>query len=76
MPEKREDISRPMTLYVEKINTDPNIGYIERRRVSVIDIELTCEAAEELVEYLRKRQCGNEIIGAIRVRLLGRLILS
>ena len=76
MPEKDEDVTRPITLYVEKVSTDPNISYIERRRVSVIDIELTCEATEEMIEYLNKHKCENKIVGAIRVRLMGRLILS
>jgi len=75
MTKSNEDHQRPITLYVEKVIKDPSMEYIERRRMSNIDIEITPQNAVELIEYLRERnQQGNT--GAIRFRLLGRLILS
>ena len=78
MPEEtrsNDEQTRPITLYVERVITDPNMQFIERRRLSSIDIEISCQDAEQLIEYLRKRNCQG-LPGAIRVRLLGRLILS
>lgn len=77
MPEEQEeqaDISRPVTLYVEKIETKPTITqFFERRRVSVIDIELPIIQATELIEHLKKRSDKGHT-GTIRIRFLGRLI--
>ena len=71
---KPDDISRPVTMYVEKIETNPSMERIfERRRVSVIDIEIPIIQAVALMEYLRERNNqGNT--GSIRVRLLGPLV--
>lgn len=72
----RDDVTRPITLYVEKVEQEPPdiADLIESRRVSVVDIELTCQQARELVVALRKRDC-RETIGSIRIRFKGRLVL-
>jgi len=70
--QKEDDVSRPVTLYVEKVEPNPEINYfIEKRRVSVIDIEVSKPLAEQIIEYLQERSQGQT--GAIRLRLLGRL---
>jgi len=71
---QEEQISRPATLYVERVETRPSITeYFEKRRVSVIDIELTQIQAVQIMEYLRERSAGGDS-GSIRIRFLGRLI--
>lgn len=77
MPEEKDkdEVSRPMTLYVERVDTKTNIDYINRRRVTVIDVEIPLPQAEQVIEYLRERNQSNHN-GAIRLRLVGRLILS
>ena len=72
--DQETDISRPVTLYVEKVETRPTLDhFIDRRRVSVIDIEVDAIQAVNLIEYFRERiQQGNS--GSIRVRLFGRLV--
>ena len=71
---KQDDISRPVTLYVERVENNPKIlEFIEQRRVSVIDIEVTASQAVQIMEYLRERNNqGNS--GTIRIRLSGRLV--
>jgi len=70
------DVSRPITLYVDKVNTNPDLlPLFERRRISVVDIEIKPQDAVDIIEYLRERNNqGNT--GTIRIRLTGRLILS
>jgi hypothetical protein len=71
---KQDDISRPVTMYVEKIETNPSMARVfERRRVSVIDIEIPIIQAVALMEYLRERNNQGHT-GSIRVRLLGPLV--
>ena len=74
MQKQKEDISRPVTLYVERVENNPKIlEFIEQRRVSVIDIEVTAGQAVQIMEYLRERNNqGNS--GTIRIRLSGRLV--
>ena len=69
-----DDHQRPVTLYVENIDTRPNLPRIERERTSTLDIELTEQAAEELLEFLTER-IGAGLPGAVRVRLTGRLTI-
>ncbi len=69
-----DDHQRPVTLYVENIDTRPNLPRIERERTSVLDIELTEQAAEELLEFLTER-IGASLPGTVRVRLTGRLTI-
>lgn len=70
-----DEVTRPITLYVEKINPSPDIRHIERRRVSVIHIEMSCEAAADIAKYIQSRDCTKPI-GSIRIALVGRLVLS
>lgn len=69
-----DDHQRPVTLYVESINTTPKLPVIERPRSSNLDIELTPQAAKELNTYLTERLEAEEF-GTIRVRLSGRLVI-
>lgn len=73
-PKQPEDVSRPAVLYVESIDTKPEVEtYFESRRLSVIDLEIDFIHAAELVKYLQERQeQGNS--GAVRLRFRGRLI--
>ena len=69
-----DDHQRPVTLYVESIDTNPNLPRIERERTSTLDIELTEQAAEQLQKFLTEK-VGAGIPGALRVRLTGRLAI-
>jgi hypothetical protein len=69
-----DDEQRPLTLYVENIDTRPNLPRIERERTSTLDIELTEQAAEQLHKFLTG-QISAGIAGALRVRLTGRLTI-
>ena len=69
-----EDISRPAVLYVERVETQPDIdAYLQTRRLSVIDIELTTIHAAEIAKYLQEQSDGR-LVGSIRLRFTGRLI--
>lgn len=73
-PKIKEDISRPVTLYVEKVDTAPTMQeYFETKRTSVIDIELTVQQTIQISEYIHERN-NQGANGAIRIRLLGRLV--
>jgi hypothetical protein len=50
-----DDPQRPVTLYVESIDTRPNLPRIERERTSTLDIEITEQAAEQLHKFLTER---------------------
>jgi hypothetical protein len=68
------DVSRPAILYVEQVETKPDIdAYLETRRLSVIDIEIDTVHAEQIIKYLQER-CNAGLIGSIRLRFTGRLI--
>ncbi len=68
------DVSRPAILYVEQVDTRPDIdAYLETRRLSVIDIEIDTIHADEIIKYLQERR-GAGLIGSIRLRFTGRLI--
>ena len=69
-----DDHQRPVTLYVESIDTSPSLPRIERERTSTLDIELTEQAAEHLHKFLTER-IGAGLPGAVRVRLTGRLTI-
>jgi hypothetical protein len=69
-----DDHQRPVTLYVENIDTKPNLPRIERERTSTLDIEITEQAAEQLHKFLAE-QISAGIPGALRVRLTGRLTI-
>jgi hypothetical protein len=69
-----DDQQRPVTLYVENIDTRPNLPRIERVRTSALDIEISEYVAEQLHKFLEE-QISAGITGAIRVRLTGRLVI-
>ena len=69
-----DDHQRPVTLYVESIDTRPNLPNIQRERSSTLDIELTEQTAEQLHKFLTE-QLSAGIPGALRVRLTGRLTI-
>jgi hypothetical protein len=69
-----DDHQRPVTLYVENIDTRPNLPRIERERTSTLDIEITEQAAGQLHKFLAERISAG-ITGALRVRLTGRLTI-
>jgi hypothetical protein len=67
--------NRPVTLYVESITTNPTLPIPTLERISVLDVELTPQAAEELQEFLTEHVATGETVGAIRIRLTGRLVI-
>ena len=74
MTKQEKEISRPVTLYVEKIETKPTMTeYFEKRRISVIDLEIDAVQAVQLIEYLRERN-NQGMTGSIRIRFLGRMV--
>ena len=71
----QDDVSRPVTLYVEKIEPNPGKPNLkERRRVSVIDLQLSAIHATQLIEYLRERKDNLGPETYINIRFLGKLI--
>ncbi len=71
---QREDISRPVTLYVEKVDTAPTLQeYFETKRTSVIDIEITAVQAVQIIEYIHERN-RDGANASIRIRFMGRLV--
>jgi FtsZ-interacting cell division protein YlmF len=72
----KQDIARPMTLHVEQVSEDTSLlQFLERRRVTVVDLELTKEDAVKLIDFLTGRLAEN-YPGSIRVRVIGRLQLN
>lgn len=71
-----EDVSRPITLYVEQFEFDDiDMEYLHRKRVTVMDVEMSLSDARELARYLQTRLNG-EMPGTIRVRIRGLLSLG
>jgi len=69
-----EDISRPVVLYAEKVETNPDIdAYLTTKRLSVIDIEIDRQIAKQIIDHLQQRT-GEMLVGSIRLRFTGRLI--
>lgn len=65
---------KPVTLYVESINTKPQISYPDPARLFSIDAEMDMTVARGLLIYLEERVRENA--GAIRIRLTGRIVVS
>lgn len=71
-----EDVSRPITLYVDEFEFDDiSMDHLQRKRVTVVDLEMSLLDAHELSRYLRERLDG-EIPGSIRIRIRGLLSLG
>lgn len=69
-----DDHNRPVTLYVEGIDTRPNLPAVDRQRVSHLDLEITQEVAIKLLAFLTDR-IEQDHGSAIRFRLTGRLVI-
>lgn len=70
----KEDVSRPVTLYVQKVETNPAmLEFLESTRVSVIDIEIPILQAIQIAEYIHERNADG-LNSSVRIRLSGRLI--
>lgn len=66
---------RPIAIHVEEISYEANLQHTYRRRVAVIDLELTYPLIEQMIKQLQKRMADKEK-GAIRVRFKGRMVLE
>lgn len=72
-----DDVARPITLYVSRFQfSDIAMDYLERKRISVIDVEMSHQDAEKLCRFLRERLEENKTPGAVRVRIFGNLVIS
>jgi len=69
------EISRPITLYVEELETEIKADHTGRDRITAVDIELTREVTENLAIYLNAR-IREEFKSNVRFRLSGKMILS
>ena len=65
---------RPIAVHVEEITYNVNLRHIHRRRVAVVDLELTKEHITDLVKNLQERLSKER--GTIRVRFKGRMVLE
>lgn len=66
---------RPIAVHVDEISFDVNLQHMYRKRVAVIDLELTYPLIEQMIKQLQKRMADKEK-GAIRVRFKGRMVLE
>jgi len=65
---------RPIAVHVEEITYNVNLRHIHRKRVAVVDLELTKEHITDLVKNLSERLSKER--GTIRVRFKGRMVLE
>jgi hypothetical protein len=71
-----EDITRPIILYVKDVDTTPpTLEYMERRRITVIDLEFNRENAEQLRDLLSDF-IKRENLATKYVRLYGVLVVG
>ena len=71
-----DEIARPITLYVSRFEFDNiSMDYLERKRISVIDVEMSHEETERLLKFLQQR-LEKKIPGAVRIRIFGNLVIS
>ena len=73
--EEAGESSRPITLYVSGVQAAKLIPS-HAPSVTAMDIELSVETAAELVKMLSGRLIQDAVPGAIRVRLLGHLVIG
>lgn len=74
--EHDEDVSRPITLYVDQfIFDDIDMSHLNHKRVTVVDIEMSLVDARELSSYMRYR-LDDQVPGSIRIRIRGCLMLG
>lgn len=62
--------SKPVVLYVEQIEKDPEMVFEERE--SSIDMELDASQCEHLLSVLNE-SLENRVLGTIRIRFIGRM---
>lgn len=73
---EKEEISRPIVLYVSHFQfEDISMGHLEKKRVSVIDVEMDYIEAEKLMTFLERR-LKRQLPGTIRIRIYGTLVIS
>lgn len=73
--DEQERKQSPIVLYVEAVDFTPNI--IENgERKTVIDLEFTEAVARQIRDELETRLRDDPVCAAIRIRFMGRLVLS
>ena len=72
---RKRRVQSPFTLFVYEVDFKPT-PLEDGERVHPIDVEFTEHVARELVEYLTQRLAKDPVIGTIRVRCTGRLMLQ
>lgn len=68
-----DHIRLPITLFVDKVEFDPDVEFRSDVIKTSYDIELTEKDAILIIEGLKKRIDG-PIRGSIRIRVVGRLV--
>lgn len=72
---KGEEVSRPMVMYISSVAPAKlELGHSET--VTALEVEMSVETAAELVKMLSGRLIQDAMPGAIRVRLLGHLVVG
>lgn len=70
-----EEVSRPMVMYISSVvPAKLELGHSET--VTALEVEMSVETAAELVKMLSSRLIQDAVPGAIRVRLLGHLVVG
>lgn len=64
---------RPIAVHVEKIMYNPTLAHIYRKRIAVIDLELTPQHVEDLIRNLQEMNIHDI---TIRLRFKGRMVLE
>jgi hypothetical protein len=64
-----------ITMYIEDMKLHPIISHSSNPS-TVMDIEISEETAKVIVDELKKELDDNKIVGAIRIRITGRLTIS
>lgn len=76
MGASEEDISRPITLYVDQfVFDDIDMSHLNRKRVTTVDVEMSLVDARELARYMQER-LSDGAPGSIRIRIRGFLTLG
>jgi hypothetical protein len=66
---------RPVTLFVDNVNFTPRLPEYGNR-VTIIDIEITEEIAKKIIEELNQKIENHMIVGTVRIRLSGKMVLA
>ncbi len=65
--------SKPVTLYVDQLDFEPDLNHLAEVRISSVDIEMDRRKVHELVQELLHR-LDSVHTAAVRVRFTGRLV--